>query len=489
VRQILHFILYFGIAFIFCWLLTFFLCKIGKKFQIYDMPDNRRANKRTVPRLGGVSVAVSFFIALYVMLYTTNTGFAGVTTPQFVSFVSLLCGAVIVWLTGLYDDVRCVRARYKLAFQVAAALVIYLTGLQIHAIEIPFLGTLQLGDYALPFTVLWVVGVTNAVNFIDGADGLCSGIALSALVGIAILDMMLGGGFIVIVCCTLAGSLTAFLIFNTSPASIFLGDSGTYFLGFVISALPIFMIESSSTNTFHAGYVLFVAVPLLDIALAIFRRLMTGVPIMLPDRGHLHHRLLDKGYSHNKTTLLLVTFSLVFSLAGVISISGNGFPAMVFILIAATDVYFLLRLCGISSFRKNKLSSTANVASKAFLLRKHLPSLISPPISVTNWAQTKKIVGAFCEETEMSCCRVSLHKNGGEEDVLWNWSTSLQKGSRVMQLCKRYDICCTNNCLEFYFCWNSEYDYLPNDVDALLYVSSNVIGNLLEQTLLNDAKP
>jgi UDP-GlcNAc:undecaprenyl-phosphate GlcNAc-1-phosphate transferase len=476
-------LVYFGVALASCLLLTFFARQLGQRLHIYDVPDARRANKRIVPRLGGVPIALSFLTAIGLIFYTTNT--VAIEANVF-RLLPLLIGAVIVWLTGLWDDVYCMRARYKLVLQMAAALIMCLAGLQIHIIEFPFFGSLDLGDYSVPFTVLWVVGVMNAINLIDGVDGLCSGIVLSALVGTTILAIICGSSFSVVICCALAGSLVGFLVFNTSPASIFLGDAGAYFLGFIIATLPIFIItENSSTNVFHIEYVLFLAIPLLDTVLAISRRLIMGLPIMLPDRGHLHHRLLDQGYSHGKTMLSIVSFSLILSLAGVMLIFKDKFLVVAVFLVAVAAVYFLLRLCGITSFRKSELysASTAASNSKTLLLCKYIPTLISDMNSAANWSLAKKYLDAFTANTGMSSARITLCKSYGE-NVVWSWSTTLPKGRRVLQLCKTYNIYCANNCFKVYFCWNSEQDHLPNDIDALLNVASQVIGNSLGHTFL-----
>jgi len=468
----------FVLAAVFCLLFTPVFRRLGIKMGAYSQPGGRNVNNLPVSRLGGAPVFISFLLALGVILYVMD--FFNLNLPRIAGqslLFPLLCGAACVWLLGLIDDIRHLRARYKLLIQITAAAGVYSLGLQIHAIYFPFFGVLNLGDYSPLFTIMWIVGTINAVNLIDGIDGLCPGVVLCSLLGILYLAIFFGVNMVAVVCFALIGCTLAFLKFNFQPASVFLGDSGAYFLGFMIAALPVFIVSKNSPpGVFHIAFIMFMIIPFLDTCLAILRRLVImGIPLSTPDRGHLHHRLLDKGYTHKKIAVTMSFISLVFVIAGVTLVTGNGRQTLPAALIAAAAAYLLLHLCGINSIKNLKPKNAEN-ATKAVLLKEHAPSFFQDLISAADWNQARKILDNFGQNTEMCKANITCQKNGSHK-VVWDWSDELSSQCRRKpQLCKTCRVFYDDVCYQFYFCWDSEYSHMQNDTDALLEVISKTIG-------------
>jgi len=450
---------------------------LGNKMQIYSLPGGRHINKSPVPRLGGAPIFISFLVTFCGIFYIKDL--LPWNLPPLAEqsqLAPLLCCAIFVWLLGLLDDIHHLRALYKLLAQIAIATGAYSLGLQIHAINFSVLGTLNLGDFSLPFTVLWIVGIINAINFIDGVDGLCSSVVICSFLGILCLAIFSGADTGAIICFAMIGATLGFLVFNSPPASIFLGDSGAYFLGFMIAALPIFISsKSASPGLFHVAFIIFLIIPFIDTSLAIYRRLIMSVPLSTPDRGHLHHRLLDKGYSYTKTTTIISFVSLVLVISGVMVAVGNFWQTALSLLAALAAVCVLLYLCGINSLKSLKLKNATNV-TKAVLLKEYAPSFFHELVGAADWTQAQKILSDFTQNTEMCTASITCIKNGIHK-VAWEWSDELSSpGRRKLQLCKTCNVFHDDVCYQFYYCWDSEYSHTQNDTDALLDVISKTVG-------------
>ncbi|HEV7704229.1 MAG TPA: MraY family glycosyltransferase, partial [Gemmatimonadaceae bacterium] len=263
----------------------------AKRWQLLDAPDDtRHLHDRPVPRLGGVAV----FIAT--MLGIASTLFYGpareTLTPEWHRFVlALLLGGTVLFGAGLIDDLRRIRPVAKIVAQCVAALIVAKLGFRIEILGIGS-SVLHLGWVSIPLTILWIVAVTNAFNLIDGLDGLATGIAIVALATVFAAATALGNLEVSIVALVLIGALLGFARFNFSPARIFLGDSGSLFIGFMLAVLSMHGSIKSATAVLVAIPLFALAVPLLDVSVSILRRWLRGVPIFSPDARHIHHRLL-----------------------------------------------------------------------------------------------------------------------------------------------------------------------------------------------------
>lgn len=305
----------------------------------------RNINTTVMPRLGGVSIAVAT-IAPLAMLFFVRSEVANVVRGQSGLVLGLAAGAVTMCIVGAWDDIRPVRALHKLAVQVLCALAAYYAGFRIQAISLPFFDSLDMGVFALIVTVIWIVGVTNAVNLIDGLDGLAAGIVFCAA-GTNLIVAAIGGSVLVAV--TMAatmGSLFGFLFYNFNPAKIYMGDSGSYFLGFVLATISLSGNQKASTAVSLLVPILALGVPIFDTLFSIVRRTLERRPLFAADRGHLHHRLLDMGLTHKRAVLTLYSLSLAFAISAVAMSLGRDWQTGAAILLAAALVAGLVRFVG-----------------------------------------------------------------------------------------------------------------------------------------------
>lgn len=319
----LTFFVAFVIAVAVATVLTPIVTALAHRFQLFDVPDNvRKVHVKAIPRLGGIAVVLAMLTPIAALPLHDNdiarALFADVTLVW-----AFALGAVGIVALGLYDDLRGADAKLKFAVQFVVAIGLWFAGFRIDAIGGSMGFALDVGLLSLPITVLWIVGVVNAVNLIDGLDGLASGIALiaaTALLGVALMD---GQVLLALLMASVAGALVGFLFFNFNPARIFLGDSGSLFLGYVLAVASLWTHHKAATATVVTALPLFViAVPLLDTTLCIIRRVSRGQSPFSPDREHLHHRLMALGLSHRGSVLTLYAVAAIFALAG-LSLAAN----------------------------------------------------------------------------------------------------------------------------------------------------------------------
>ena len=259
--------------------------------------------QRVVPRLGGVAVFASSLVGVLCTL-ALGALVPGALPPVSMGFsAGLALAGGLLFGAGLADDFRNLSPRAKLALQCAAALLAWAAGFRIEQVTLGATGTL--GWMSLPLTVFWIVGVTNAFNLIDGLDGLATGVALVALATTFALALALGNTEVTVACAVLGGALLGFLRYNMRPALIFLGDSGSLFVGFMLAVLSVHGSTKSATAVLTVVPLLVLALPLLDVVLAIFRRWLRGTPVFGADERHLHHRLVAIGLTHTRAAVLL----------------------------------------------------------------------------------------------------------------------------------------------------------------------------------------
>lgn len=266
----------------------------------------RDGQVRAVPRLGGIAIQAATLVGLGVAAVVAERANPGGGAAWFFGGVAL-CGTVM-FAMGLLDDLVGLSAGWKLAAQTAAAVVAYAWGFRIGQISFGGAG-FDVGAFALPMTVLWVVAVTNAFNLIDGLDGLATGVAVVALASTSIAAGLLGNVDVLLVCLALGGALLGFLPYNFRPARIFLGDSGSMMVGFLLAVLSVHGSTKSATAVLAVVPLLVLALPLLDTAIAIGRRWLRGAPVFAADERHLHHRLLAIGLTHRRAVGVLYVFA------------------------------------------------------------------------------------------------------------------------------------------------------------------------------------
>ena len=326
-------------------LLTPPIRRVAIRFKAVDRPGLRRVNTRPVPRGGGVAVAAAFVIVTLVAL-TLNALFRLVAVPfsvQPLDLIGLLVGGILAAAFGVVDDYFDLRARWQFLGQVGLAAIAIVCGITVDFIANPFGGRqLQFdGIVAVVVTVLWIAGMINSINFIDGLDGLSSGIGLIAAIVLGFISLTTqvgpsGQPFITVLCFILAGSLFGFLRWNFHPATIFSGTSGVMFLGYTLAVLSILGTAKVAVALLILG------VPIIDAFWIIVRRLVEGRSPFSPDRGHLHHRLLDVGLTHRQTVVLIYGICIVLGILAMFLTGTTQLYAFIGVLVASGFVLFIL---------------------------------------------------------------------------------------------------------------------------------------------------
>src|SRR5579864_3571377 len=275
---------------------------------------DRDLHETPLPRLGGVPIFLSFLIAVGIALAASSHFKGSVSGLSVRTLVIVLVPATLIFLLGLYDDMHSLGPYTKFAVQGIAALMLFAGGLRILNLPVLF-GARHLPGYiALPLTVLWVIGITNAFNLIDGLDGLAAGSALFSTFVVFVAAISNGSSLVSLLAIALAGAILGFLRFNFNPATIFLGDSGSLFIGFILSALALEGAQKAPTVIAVAIPVVSFGLPILETALSVLRRLISGRPVFTADREHIHHKLLQLGLSHRQVVIVLYGVSAIFAL-------------------------------------------------------------------------------------------------------------------------------------------------------------------------------
>jgi UDP-GlcNAc:undecaprenyl-phosphate GlcNAc-1-phosphate transferase len=289
------------VSFLLSLILTPLARNVFRKFGLVDKPDSKRKlHKQPVPQVGGVVIILSYTLAFGLLLLAELRGGASVSHALPFSW-KLLPAAGLMFVTGLLDDVVRLSPLQKLAGQITAATAAYVSGIHIHAMG----GHSFHSWWSLPLTVLWLVACANALNLVDGLDGLAAGIGLLATTTSLLAALMQHNIELAFATLPLAGALLGFLRYNFNPATVFLGDSGSLFIGFMLGCYGVLWSQKSATILGMAAPVIALSIPLLDTSLAIARRFLRRQPILSGDRGHIHHRLLDRGLTPRRVVLLL----------------------------------------------------------------------------------------------------------------------------------------------------------------------------------------
>lgn len=306
---------------------------------------SRKIHGRPIPRLGGVAIVLAFFAPLVgLMLFHTGVGELFFAERDHV--IGLFLGGVVIALLGLYDDLRGAGAGRKFLVQFLVAGLMYHFGFRIDALANPFGDPLILGWARLPFTLLWFVGVINALNLIDGLDGLAGGVALAAVLTIFLIALQRAHPIMMLFSSALAGAILGFLFYNFNPASIFMGDTGSMFLGFVLAASATQTNQKSSTAVAVLIPGIALGLPIMDTLLAMGRRALRGRPLFQADKEHIHHRLLAIGLSHRQAVLVLYAFCLLLATIALVLTYTNSVQSALLLLALAVVAVVFLRLLG-----------------------------------------------------------------------------------------------------------------------------------------------
>ena len=312
--------------------------KLAHRLNAFDHGlSSRKIHKAPIPRLGGVAIAAAFFVPITGLLLV-NSGVGHLFYSDGLRPLGLYVGGALIALLGIYDDLKGAGAKLKFSVQFAVAALVYFLGYRIDALANPFGPTIQLGWLGLPFTMVWIAGVINAINLIDGLDGLAGGVALVAVGMSFVFALLRADPLMMLFTAALAGALIGFLRYNFNPAKIFMGDTGSMFLGFVLAVSAIETSQKSSTAIAILIPIIVLGLPITDTMLAIWRRGVRGAPLFQADRGHIHHRLLDAGLTQRGACLALWGVSM-----------GLGLVALVLAFASSHDAALILVGLGLAS--------------------------------------------------------------------------------------------------------------------------------------------
>ena len=359
-NEYVNIIMIFSIAFVVAFFMTPFVKNLAIKLNAVDVPkDNRRVHKKPIPRLGGLAILMGFVMSLVYYLIMVGLGNTDVFNSK---ILGLLLGIIIIEIAGVWDDIKPIRAWTKLLFQIAAAAVVVGFGVRIEEISNPFVadGFISLGVWSIPITMIWIVGITNAINFIDGLDGLAAGVATISSLSLLFIAVYLNQWQTIVLAAGLAGATMGFLPFNFNPAKIFMGETGSAFLGFTLGTISIMGLVKSYTAIAIIVPLVVLGLPIFDTAFAIIRRVLSGKSPMQADRGHLHHRLVDSGLSQKQSVIILYIISAFLGLAGIVLIETELWKFVVLILIVIIFIFAGSRYMGEMNVEKGDHENEKN---------------------------------------------------------------------------------------------------------------------------------
>lgn len=286
----------------------------SEKKGLMDAPGERKIHDHPVPRLGGVAVWLSTMLTFLFLVFLSYYPYGSLLS-------GILLGSSLMFLLGLIDDIYCLNAKFKLFIQLAIATIVFCLGIRIENIYLPFGISFNLGFLSWFVTTAWIVGVSNAVNFIDGVDGLAGSVISVSAVTLGLIAASCSADMVgPLIAFILAGAMLAFLTYNFNPAKIFMGDSGALFSGFLLATLSVTGVMQVESVAMWVP-LLVLAVPIFDITFASFRRIMKGKSPFVADAEHIHHRLLHAGLSQNQTVLVLTIIAAIVGAIGVLCIN------------------------------------------------------------------------------------------------------------------------------------------------------------------------
>jgi UDP-GlcNAc:undecaprenyl-phosphate GlcNAc-1-phosphate transferase len=347
----LFYLFIFGIALVSSFVLTRYVRNLAMGRGWVAPPlQERDLHETPLPRLGGLAIFLSFAISIAAALLAGLSFPTLVVVPSIRTLLIILVPGTLILLLGLYDDIRSVSPYAKFAVQAVAAIMLFAGGLRI--LELPrLLGARHLAwPIGLPITILWVIGITNAFNLIDGLDGLAAGSALFSTLVVFVVAIISGSSLVSLLTIVLAGAILGFLRFNFNPATIFLGDCGSLFIGFMLSALALAGTEKAPTIVAVAIPVVSLGLPILETSLSVLRRMISGRPLFTGDREHIHHKLLQHGMTHRQVVILLYGVSAVFALLSLFLLWPSGSSLGLVLAVVGTGIWVGVQHLGYLEF-------------------------------------------------------------------------------------------------------------------------------------------
>ncbi len=322
---------------------------LAQRTGAMDAPNARKVHKKPIPRIGGLGIYAGFMAAI--IFVAVKFGLDG---EQFKETVGLIVSGSLIVALGLLDDYKNLPAKVKLAGQIlAAAVLVLIFDVRIDFVTDPFGEYIYLDNFPIPYlavpvTMFWLVGLTNTVNLIDGLDGLAAGVASIASFTIMLIALEQNFVLVAVLTAALAGAAVGFLKYNFNPAEIFMGDTGSMFLGFMLAGISVTGAVKSVAAIALVVPIFALGLPILDTTFAIVRRIRGGVPIFKPDKGHLHHRLLSVGFTQRQAVLLMYVISALFGLSAIALTAVSSQIAVIILLVVVAAIIYGVRKLGIA---------------------------------------------------------------------------------------------------------------------------------------------
>ena len=391
-----------GVAFVLACLVSGLLTPWVRRFALRhrlfdDHVSARKVHGRPIPRLGGIAIAAGFYSPLLALLIEAS-GVGGIFYANSHRAIAFLIGGVAICALGLYDDIRGSGAGKKFLAQFTIAGALYWFGFRIEILTLPFIGVLSLGPLSIVFTTLWIVGVINAMNLIDGLDGLAAGVGLFGLVTTFVLAAARPDPIMMLFMASLGGATVGFLVYNFNPASIFMGDTGSMFIGYVLAVGSIQTSQKSSTAVAILVPIVALGLPIADTLLAMIRRAVHRRPMFSADRAHIHHKLIDLGLTQKQAVLILYGASILLGGTALLLTVANGLQSAAILAAMAVLGFFAIRKLGYGQIRRAAASQTDIDA------RRQLDRLAGAADEERLWFEFKGLAQAFA----MAAIRLSL---------------------------------------------------------------------------------
>ena len=412
-----------GVAFVLACLVSALLTPVLRRFALRrhlfdDHVSARKVHGRPIPRLGGLAIAAGFYTPLLALLLEASS-VGGQFYASSRMAIAFLVGGVAICALGLYDDIRGSGAAKKFLAQFAIAGALYYVGFRIDVLSLPFVGAVNLGPLSLVFTLLWIVGVINAMNLIDGLDGLAAGVGLFGVATTFVLAASRGDGIMMLFMAGLGGSLLGFLIYNFNPASIFMGDTGSMFLGYVLAVGSIQTSQKSSTAVAILVPIVALGLPIADTLLAMIRRTIHRRPMFSADRAHIHHKLLELGLTQKQAVLILYATSILLGGTALLLTVASNLQSAAILAAMAVLGFVAIRKLGYGQIRR------ATAAQADIDARRQLDRLAGATDEERLWSELKGAAQAF----GMSAIRLSLIYRSESDSVAiqreyGNWGDS-----------------------------------------------------------------
>ncbi len=455
---------------------------LARRLHAVDYPNARSVHRRPLPRIGGVAIYVSAMSLIIAVLFSNSTVGAAFKGMQ-VQLIALLGAATLIFLLGLMDDLRHLPARFKFLVELILTVALCFAGVRIDSITITDNLVLHLGSWGWLLTWLWVVGVTNAVNLCDGLDGLAAGVSAVTCSVIAIFAIHSGDRILTVVMLSLVGSLCGFLVFNWSPAKIFMGDCGSLFLGFVIAAASVLCVAKSTALVGITLPALALGIPIFDTLFSMLRRFLDRRSLFAPDHSHFHHRLLDLGFHHRHAVMSIYLATLLAAGLGLFMLIRNDVGSLVVFVCVLLLIILLFRVVGAVHLKEtfDQLQTRHAYARQERQLRETFEDLQLKFRRIRNQTDWRQAAREAAQRLDLAWLSLQTKDADGSVDVfIWRLSSTPSGPQRVITMTLPIDDARRNGRVEL------EIAVMINDSLELASQRAGLFSRLIDECTFRD---